>query len=132
MVMRLPAEIRTYDDLESSEADPMLPLGPRPAVIRQISEVFEGTDWSDPAWGRWRGREGSIEFNVGDDDDVESVLLHVRAADEVVARIVALVTAHGWRALDTTTMEFLTAPSDIGGVSGWRAFRDRVLRRSER
>ena len=129
--MRLPAEILTYDDLESSEGDPMLPLGPRPDVIRRISEVFEGTDWSDPAWGQWRGREGSIEFNVGEDDDVESVMLHVRAADEVVARIVALVTAHGWRALDTTTTEFLTAPSDIGGVSGWRAFRDRVLRRPE-
>lgn len=131
LIMRLPAEIRTYDDLESYGGDPMLPLGRRADVIRQISAVFEGTDWSDPAWGIWSGREGSIEFNLGDDDEIESVMLHVRADDAIVARIVRLVTACDWRALDTTTTGFLVAPSDTAGVSSWRAFRDRVLRRGD-
>src|SRR5690606_31953385 len=90
--MRLPAEIRTYDDLESYGDDPMLPLGQRADVIRQISAVFEGTDWSDPAWGVWSGKEGSIEFNLGDDDEIESVMLHVRADDAIVVRIVRLAT----------------------------------------
>lgn len=130
MVMRLPAAIGTYDDLVGAQGVPVIPLGPRAAVSRQISAVFQGTDWTDPDWGTWRGDEGSIEFDVGDDDEVESVMLHVRATDAVVARIVALVDAHGWRALDTTTTEFLAAPGDTAGVSGWRGFRDRVLRRA--
>ena len=128
-VMRLPAEVRSYDDLESFEGDPTLPLGTRADVIRQISAVFEETDWRDPAWGIWEGDEGSIEFNLGTDEEVDSIMLHVRADEAIVARIVQLVDTCGWRALDTTTTEFLASPKDTAGVSSWRAFRDRVLRR---
>lgn len=42
--MRLPAAIGTYDDLVGAQGDPVIPLGPRAAVSRQISAVFEGTD----------------------------------------------------------------------------------------
>jgi|GEM_PF-1372140 len=133
IIMRLPAEIRSYDDLGAAPGNLLLPLGAPQQVRQQVSEVFGGTDWTDPAWGTWRGEEGSIEFGLEGDreDEVESLMLHVRAEEAVAARILSLAERHGWRALDTTTCEFLAGQQPALGLSRWRAFRDRVLRRGE-
>lgn len=132
LIMRLPQEIQTYDDLTACESDPMLPLGALEDVRRHIDATFPDTDWSDPRWGVWHGPEGSIEFSLGRDGDapLEHLMLHVRAGDEIVGRIVALCEGAGWKALDTSATEFLVSAADTSGLSGWRSLRDRAAGRS--
>ncbi|MDR2789290.1 MAG: hypothetical protein LBD06_13290, partial [Candidatus Accumulibacter sp.] len=66
------------EDISNDDAEPLV-LGAVEEIHRAISDVFTGTDWSDPAWGIWDGDDGSIEFNVGDGAETTSVMLHVRA-----------------------------------------------------
>jgi hypothetical protein len=75
---------------EVPDEDVSLPLGPRRSVHEAATRLFPGTDWSDPAWGRWSSELGSIEFNLGEEDPADGVMLHVRAGPEVVAAIVRL------------------------------------------
>jgi len=70
----------------------------------------------------------SIEFNVGDDDPIDNMMLHVRGGGDAIAAIMSFVTPMGWSALDCSTGEFLdpAAPSDEGW-KGFRAYRDKVI-----
>jgi hypothetical protein len=100
------------------------PLGPAADVRREISAALPGVDWSDPTWGLYSGpgNELSIEFNVGKDEPVRDMMLHVRGSGDALSAIMAVVRPRGWAALDCTTGEFLDPnhPSD----AGWRHFQD--------
>jgi len=116
----------TADDID---ADALLPLGPAAEVRQKISAALPAVDWSDPSWAVFDGDGFSIEFNVGSDDAIKDMMLHVRGGgDGAVASIMSFVTPHGWSALDCSTGDFLNpaAPS----AAGWKQFqtyRDQVL-----
>lgn len=106
----------------------ILPLGTREEVQTSISNVFAGTDWSDPTWGIYEVPFGTVEFNVGKSEPVEGMMLHVRASEEIVAPIVHLCVQQGWQALDVGTGDFLeqaTVPE--AGLQDWSDYRDRVI-----
>ena len=120
---------RSYDRIEDmpKEARP-LPLGPRKSVQEAVLRVFPGTDWRDPAWGRWESAFGSIEFNLGADEPADSMMLHVRAGPEVGAAIVSLCLDNGWQGIDCSMGDFLEKRADAtAGIKAWRAYRDRVI-----
>jgi len=99
-----------------------------PHVHHAVLEYFPGTDWNDPAWGIFDTPFGSIEFNLGSDDPANSMMLHVRTSNEIVAPIIALCQSQEWNALDCSTGELLEhADEPTDGIEGWRAFRDRVI-----
>ncbi|NKA72570.1 hypothetical protein GO285_01482 [Ralstonia solanacearum] len=104
------------------------PLGALAEVHAAVSEVFPKTNWSDPAWGIYDGAFGSIEFNVGRDDPVQSLALHVRASNEIVNGILVLCKRLDCQAIDLSDSSFLDQsehPTD--GLEKWRAYRDQVL-----
>jgi hypothetical protein len=112
----------TFDELDD-DTQP-LPLGPRADVLR----AFPGTDWSDPAWGSFDAPFGSIEFNSGTDDPVDSIMLHVRASDAVVPAIVQMCRDNGWQALDISGGGFLEQSAvPESGLRAWREYRDQVI-----
>lgn len=105
-----------------------LPLGSQQHVHSAVTKHFPGTNWSDAAWGIFDSPFGSIEFNLGKDDPASSMMLHVRASNEIVAPIIRLCLEEGWNALDCSTGELLEAADDpTAGLEGWRAYRDRVI-----
>lgn len=104
------------------------PLGTLAEVHAAVSEVFPGTNWSDPAWGVYDGKFGSIEFNVGRDDPVQSLALHIRASNEIVDGILALCKRLGCQAIDLSDSSLLDqSEHPAGGLEQWRAYRDQVL-----
>ena len=116
---------RTMDDMDSAN---MLPLGAAAEVRESIAAALKGVNWSDPTWGLYKGDGFSIEFNVGDDDPITDMMLHVRGGGEAIPAIMRFAVPQGWSALDCSTGEFLdpAAPSD----EGWKRFqsyRDKVL-----
>ena len=125
---------RTLDDLRE---ETILPLGPAAQVREGISAALAGVDWSDCTWGIYSGEGFSIEFNVGNDDPIKNMMLHVRGGGDAVADIMKLVVANGWMALDCTTSDFLdpAAPSSEGSRfrgTGIRFSNDRTARQRRR
>lgn len=120
----------TLDEIPDNEQPSA--LGTRGEVQAAIAAVFPGTDWKDPVWGIFESAIGSIEFNVGQEDPVRSITLHVRAQDEIVDGILELCSQEGWQAIDLTSSTFLErAASPASGLRKWRSYVARVLGRGD-
>ena len=121
---------QTYANMDEVPADAKnLPLGEPANVRAAISAVFPETDWNDPAWGVWDSRLGGIEFSVGAEDPVNSLALHVRAGEAVMAGIVKLLRDNGWHGMDGESPEFIENRPDTGdGLRAWQAFREQVMK----
>ena len=124
---------RAYETIEEIPDDERChSLGSRNEIHLAVSSIFVGVDWSDQAWGRYEAPFGSIEFNLGGPEPIQSLMLHVRASEAVVAPIVQLCIEQGWQALDVSNGTFLersTVPE--AGLREWLSYRDRVLGRSD-
>jgi hypothetical protein len=121
-----PASTEEMDDAQR------LPLGAAADVRAGIAAALPQTSWDDPTWGIFDGDGFSIEFNVGDDDPIDNMMLHVRGGGNAIAAIMSFVSPLGWSALDCSTGEFLdpAAPSEEGW-KGFQAYRDKVIGSSD-
>jgi hypothetical protein len=119
---------------EKLEEVDLQPIGRADEVRRNIAAALPGVDWRDPTWGLYDGDGFSIEFNVGQDDPIQNMMLHVRGGGDAVSAIVTMLRADpGWAALDCSTGQFLDpkSPSDEGW-RGFQAFRDKIVLRSRK
>lgn len=124
---------RTYASLEDIPNDEQpLSLGTREEVQHAISSVFVNTDWSDPVCGIFDSPIGSIEFNIGKNDPIQSLGLHVRASEEIVGAILKLCSTQHWQAIDLTNGSLLDqSRSPEEGLKQWQRYRDQVVGASE-
>jgi hypothetical protein len=120
---------RSYDSIADIPEDECPnPLGTALAVRDAISSAFPDTNWTDPTWGVFDAPSGSIEFNVGVDDPIQGIMLHIRASEEVVPLIVKLCRKEGWQPLDISGGCFLEkAAIPEAGLQAWQQYRDRVI-----
>ncbi|WP_028206417.1 hypothetical protein [Paraburkholderia nodosa] len=96
-------------------------LGTRSEVQAAVSDTFPGTNWNDPAYGIYDGEFGSIEFNVGKDDSVRSLALHVRASTVIVGGILQLCERLGCQAIDLSDSSLLDqSEHPAAGLEKWR------------
>lgn len=130
LVFAAPPHTRSVDQLPQDFDPP--PLGTGPDIRRCLRENFPDLDLADPAWGQMVGPTWSIEFNIGSDDPVDSIMLHVRGGgDDVLAVVARIVAATGGRALDISTGEFLTGDAtQTAGWLGFQQYRDQIFRHS--
>ncbi len=96
-------------DFLLTDREPLLPLGAPDRVRSHILNAFPQTDWSDPAWGIWEQDTDGIEFNLGHDAPVTTLMLHVRAGPETLERILAFCRSLDWTAADCATRTVLGA-----------------------
>jgi hypothetical protein len=120
---------QVYRKLEEIPHDEVpLVLGSRALVHEQILICFPGTDWTDPCWGTWSSPDGSIEFNLGTDEPVTGLMLHVRAETTVIPAIVQLCRTNCWQGIDGSSGEFLEQSNQPAeGLLAWSAYRDQVV-----
>src|SRR5215831_517420 len=96
-VQDLPAEARTAADIpEDFEPGP---IGSRAEVISSIRAVVPFADFSNPAWGVIDGQDFSIEVNLGDEEKVMSLVLHVRGSALAAGVVADILEALGLRGL---------------------------------
>lgn len=106
------------------------PLGPASDVLATLRETFPGIDLRDPTWGFLSDDQWVIEFNIGEENPVESIMLHVRGSGDVLPTVRRAAAVLGCRAMDCSTGDFI----ETGGSDGWagfQAFRDRALRNQQ-
>ena len=116
--------------IEQFEESDYEPLGTAVEVRQRIAALLPGVDWTDITWGIYEGDGFSIEFNVGKDDPIGDMMLHVRGGGDAISAIVTIAHSNGWSALDCSTSEFLDLqnPSQEGWM-GFQALRDTVLKK---
>jgi len=113
------------EQFQKSDCDP---IGSHLYLRQRIADFLPGVDWSDQTWGIYDGSGFSIEFNVGKDEPIDSMMLHVRGGGDAISAITAFARPLGWSALDCSTGDFIDfhKPSQEGW-EGFQAFRDRVI-----
>lgn len=123
--MRVPSDIATVEDLPDDFSSE---LGPRSQVLATLAALLPALDLTDSAWGLLDGDDFSMEFNIGDRDPVDAIMLHVRGGDGAIRIIQHICENTDWRALDTTTGDFINFADDPAkGLRQWRMFRNRVI-----
>jgi hypothetical protein len=117
---------RTPEKLQESDLDP---LGFAVEVLQRVSALLAEIDWSDPNWGIYKGGGFTIEFNVGKNDPIDHMMLHVRGGGDAIAAITHFARPLECSALDCSTGEFLDL--DNPSQAGWeefQEFRDKVIK----
>lgn len=124
-IMDLPGDAASVADIPD-DFQPE-PLGQRAELIAAIRDVAPTADFADPSWGELSTPDFVIEFNMGSDEVVDSIMLHVRGGGPVVCFIDALLTRLGRRAIDCSEGEFFRPKSSSESFRAWQAYRDRVI-----
>ena len=120
---------RRYSKIQEIPSDERpYPLGSLSEVQTAVSDVFPETNWNDPTWGIYDSEFGSIEFNVGKEDLVRSLALHVRASNAIVGGILQLCERLDCQAIDISDSCFLDqSEHPAAGLEKWREYRDHVI-----
>lgn len=119
---------KTPPSMEEFNEDDFEPLGSATEVRQQIASQLCGVDWSDPTWGLYENEDYSIEFNAGQDDPIQNIMLHVRGGGDAIAAIIRFTKPLSWSVLDCSTGKFLDLENpSTEGWEGFQAFRDKVV-----
>ncbi|MFE4263760.1 hypothetical protein [Streptomyces sp. NPDC056883] len=125
LLLRLPDDITSVQEIPV-DCSPD-PLGWRHEVLAAVTQACPEVALSDPTWGALSGPAWSNEFNIGSEDPVDSVMLHIRGSgDDVRMYVFHLAEALRCRALDCSGGD-LIAPSQTSGWRTFQQFRDRVV-----
>jgi hypothetical protein len=129
MLMSMPPGAKTLDDIPEGYQSP--PLGYRKVVLGRLRAALPEVDLSDTSWGLLGGDDFAIELNIGPDDEIPGIMLHVRGGPGALRAVRAIADALGVPALDCTTSELIDFDSpDAGkGFAAWRAYRDQFVKR---
>jgi hypothetical protein len=117
----------------SAEAIPddfrLAPLGLRDDFIQRIQAFVPSADFKNPAWGVLDTPEFSVEFNMGEDEELSSFALHVRGAEVAGAFVADLLSHLGLRAFDPQSPAGIFESSASAESFGrWRRYRDEICK----
>jgi hypothetical protein len=104
------------------------PLGPLADVVDRLRASFPDADFSDRAWGILDRDDWSIEFNIGESDPCESVMLHVRGSGPgAIEAVQCAIDAVGGRGLDLQGSGFFELDEARASFAKWQDYRDQVV-----
>jgi hypothetical protein len=111
LLMELPAEAQSMTQVPHDyRADS---LGDRALLASRLEEAIPGIEFEDPSWGSVNGDGFSIQIDLGEQSEVDSVTLHVQGGgSDAMQTIWQTTRALGVRALDVTTGELLNFSQD--------------------
>ncbi|EHQ24206.1 hypothetical protein [Mucilaginibacter paludis] len=101
----------------------------RQSVIDAIQASFPDSDWSDPSWRRLNKHNATIEFNMGDSEDIgNSFMLHVRGRTDIALEIVKMCSQNNWITFDASGNQFLDESNQHqNSFNNWCAYRDQIV-----
>jgi hypothetical protein len=104
------------------------PLGSLEDVVDRLRTAFPTADFSDSTWAILDQDDWSIEFNIGDNDPCESVMLHVRGGGtEAIDAVQRTIDVLGGRGLDLQGPGFFELDEARVSFAKWQAYRDQAL-----
>ncbi|HLL52419.1 MAG TPA: hypothetical protein VK447_02675 [Myxococcaceae bacterium] len=111
LLMELPAEAQCMKQVPLDYRTDS--LGDRALLASRLEEALPGVEFEDPSWGAINGDGFSIQIDLGEQSEVDSVTLHVQGGGSDAFKTIWDATrALGVRALDVTTGELLNFSQD--------------------
>jgi len=104
-------------------------LGTKTEVIEQLKQILPKVDFSDPTWGKLEGNNYFIEFNMGDDEIVDGLMLHIRGGDEAIDIIKTITIKTGWKAFDCSDGNLIDFYHYPNGFQKWQNFREQATKK---
>ena len=99
----------------------------------EIIKLFPKINNDDSSWMMLDEETYSIEFNVGEDDPINTITLHVRGDDKALESIKIFSEKLYCKALDTTEGEIIDFSDEPNkGFSKWREYRNKVLNKENK
>jgi hypothetical protein len=125
LLLRLPDDVTSMHELPDDYCPEA--LGRPRDVLATVTQAVPEVDLSDPRWGDLSGPTWSMELNIGSEDSVDSIMLHIRGSgDDVLAPVFRLAEALRRKVLDLSK-EDLINPGQTSGWQTFQQFRDRVI-----
>ncbi|MFJ5635336.1 hypothetical protein ACIQF5_22205 [Streptomyces goshikiensis] len=126
LLLPAPADVTSVDELPDDFISDT--LGSREHVAAALHERIPGIDLTDPAWARLAGPAWSVGVNIGSDDPVESIMLHIRGTgDEALPAVFRIADAVGCRVLDISEGAFLASHDAATSWHAFQGYRDRAI-----
>jgi hypothetical protein len=85
-------------------------IGDANTIRAKISEALSKVSWADPTWGTVDSADFSLEFNMGSEEAISNFMIHARG--HATPAILTLMSATGWRILDTSTGKWMHETSN--------------------
>ncbi|MDR0525812.1 MAG: hypothetical protein LBG90_08090 [Spirochaetaceae bacterium] len=96
--------------------------------INEIKKIFPYINSNDENWLILDEETFSIEFNVGEDDPINNIMLHVRGEDEALKAIGLVCKKINLQAFDTTESKIIDFDKETNeGFTQWREYKNNVL-----
>jgi hypothetical protein len=103
------------------------PIGTRTEIIRKIKGLIPEVNFSDPSFGVLDMSEFSIEFNMGEDEEQDSFILHVRGNEKVVPLIAHILKELELKAADGSDELLEDFESLKEAYERWTGYRDEIF-----
>lgn len=104
-------------------------IGKRSEIIDKIKGVEPTVDFSNPSWGILENGQFSIEFNMGDSEESDGFVMHVRGNELAVPCIGNILNSLKLRATDGSTPYFFDVEKSKRDLQKWIDYRDSILNR---
>lgn len=101
----------------------------RKSVIEHIQKTFPDSNWNDPSWGILDNEKAVIEFNLGDQEEIDNTfMLHVRGGQNPTYEIAKLCHQHDWIAYDLSGEQYIdyNQPA-VDSFTQWENYRNQVV-----
>lgn len=118
------------ETLEQVQDDAVLPLGSREYVASIIQKTFPDADITDPSWLVVTRQRYSIEFDIGKNNTVEYLTIHIHGDIESVDAISLLARTSGWSFLDASIGNLIDFKKDdtADGFLRWQQYKSEIFR----
>src|SRR5690606_1075471 len=98
--------LKSKIDTDDMDAQPES-MGDREELIEEFKKLSTEIDFSDKTWGIYFDGQTSIEINIGSDEKVNSIMLHIRGGGNPFIFIATTCEHFKWYALDCSTGQYI-------------------------
>ncbi|USD25796.1 hypothetical protein [Flagellimonas marinaquae] len=125
--------VQDWGDFDSLDeiADDFEPksIGFRSEIIDKIKTVEPTVDFSNPSWGILENGQFSIEFNMGESEDFNGFVMHIRGNELAMPCIGNILSSLELKASDGSSPFFFDVEKSKGDLQKWIDYRDSILNR---
>lgn len=101
----LPKNIISMEEIDENFVPEMLCT--KNYYVKMMKTLFQNADYTDLSWITIEEDEYFIEFNSGSNEEIESLMLHIKGKKVPIEIIKKIVEYTGWKAIDASENEIM-------------------------
>jgi hypothetical protein len=127
LLIKAPPEVTSFSTGKLPE-EFILELDSRSDVTSLLNEVVPEIQYLDANWARIRTEDFSIELNIGNNDPIEALMLHIYGKENSIEVISRICQRTGWRAYDTSNDGFIDFDQKSApGFQHWKSYKEKII-----